>query len=73
MKYENIEKAKEIIEAIEEIENFSNSMIFNASEIGLLRADRTCCAYISDSDTLGAIDQALQIRKEELIKELEKL
>lgn len=73
MKYENFEKAKEIIEAIEEIENFSNNMIFDASEIGLLKADRTCCAYINNSDTLVAIKQALLIRKKELINELEKL
>ena len=73
MKYEDIEKVKEIINAIEEIDNFLNKIVYNGSEIGLLKADRTIRAIISNSDTLVAIDQALNVRRDELIKELETL
>lgn len=72
MKYEDIDKVKEIINAIEEINNFLSKIVYNGSEIGLLKADRTICAIISNSDTLVAIDQALNVRKEELIEELQK-
>lgn len=73
MKYENIEKAKEIIDAIEELDNFLDKIVYDGSEIGLLKADRTCSAFISNSDTLIAIGQALNVRRAELIEELETL
>jgi len=72
MKYEDINKVKEIIDAIKEIDNFLNENVYNGSEIGLFKADRTIHAIISNSDTLIAINQALNVRKEELIEELQK-
>lgn len=73
MKYENIERVKEIFNAIDEIDNVLRKLIYNSSVVSLLKADGTSAAKIEDSDTLIAIGQALEIRKEELIKELESL
>lgn len=72
MKYENIENVKELINAIEEIDIFLDN-INEYSEIGLLKADRTCTTFISNTDTLRAISHALNVRRTELIKELETL
>lgn len=71
MKYEDIEKVKEIIDAINEIDNFLNKIILGASEVALVTADNSYTAPIDNVDTIIAITQALAIRKGELIKELE--
>ena len=73
MKYKNIYKAKEIIDSISEIDNFLNKIVLGASEIALVTADNSYTAPISNNDTIIAITQALEIRKEELIKEFESL
>ena len=73
MKYEDIEKIKEIIDAINEIENFLSKIILGTSEVALATANNSYTAPISNIDTIIAIAQALNIRRDELIKEFEAL
>lgn len=73
MKYEDIEKVKEIINGIDEIDNFLKSLQCIGSEIILTGASKNILASIQNSDTLIAIGQALNIRRDELIKEFESL
>ena len=72
MKYEDIDKVKEIIFDINEIDTFLKYFNPSINYLCLENAEGKSIFHISNEQTLIEIEKTLKERKEELIEELQK-
>ena len=73
MKISNIPKAKEMISAIEEIDNFLKYLNPETSKIVIMGASKDSLWTIENSNTLQAIYEVLEKEKDKYYKILEVL
>lgn len=73
MKISNINKVKEMLAAIDEIENFTKYLNPETSKIVIMGASKDSLWTIENSNTLQAISEVLEKEKDKYYKILEVL